>query len=586
MQNSKSNAVNSAIIGIYGLLLAVCVITSLYLGQIILIPFALAILLSFALSHVVSRLERWLNRTASVVIVVLMVFTGIGITSYVMTQQIIDLAVKLPDYKTNISAKLRSLRIPQEYILTRLSRTIEELRNEIPGQAPISPEPSAKTTQIVEAKTDFTNLLESFFGGFFHVLSTSGFVLLLVFFMLLNREDLRGRMIKLIGQGRISSTTLAMDDASNRISHYLYMQFIVNVIFGTLFGIGLYLIGIPNAVLWGGLAMILRFIPYLGVWIAATIPLALSLAVSASWAVPLIVVCLIIGLELIIYLIEPWLYGSSTGVSPMALVVAAVFWTWLWGPIGLVLSTALTVCLVVMGHHVGKLKFLSVLLSDEEPLTPDEELYHRLLSVDQNETITFIEGYLKKHTITDLYDTIFIPVISTAEMDLRLGHIEEDQGIILRQSIREVVEDLSSLPPTSSETKEQPSPIRSCRVLCCPAKEERDELAGSMLAQLLRLKSFECENLSAKLGVSELIDFTEKDVPDVIIISAVMPSSVIHVRYLCAKLRLKMPQVKMIAGIWGSGKILPEALQKLRYAGVNEIVFSLNEAVTMVETIS
>ena len=263
--------------------------------------------------------------------------------------------------------------------------------------------------------------------------------------MLLRREDLRRRLIRLIGKGRISAATHAMDDAGARVFRYLLMQLVVNVSYGIPVAIGLYFIGVPNAVLWGACATVLRFIPYIGPWIAAAIPVALSLAVSPSWTMPLLTIGLFVVLELLSNnVMEPWLYGSSTGVTPIALIVAAVFWTWLWGPVGLILSTPLTVCLVVMGRHVPRLSFLSVLLSDEEALTPAEDCYHRLLTVGEQDELEFVEAYLKANSLTALYDSVFIPVIIATETDHRLELLDDEQRLLIEQSLRDIIEDLGT----------------------------------------------------------------------------------------------------------------------------------------------
>ena len=282
-------------------------------------------------------------------------------------------------------------------------------------------------------------------------LGTAALVLLLVIFMLLCREDLRRRLIRLIGKGRISAATHAMDDAGSRVFRYLFMQLIVNVSYGVPVAIGLYFIGVPNAVLWGACATVLRFIPYLGPWIGASIPVALSLAVSPSWTMPLLTIGLFVVLELLSNnIMEPWLYGTSTGVTPIALIIAAVFWTWLWGPVGLILSTPLTVCLVVMGRHVPRLSFLSVLLSDEEPLTPAEDCYHRLLTVGEQDELEFVEAYLKANSLTALYDSVFIPVIIATETDHRLELLDDEQRLFVEQSLCDIIEDLGTLPQAAS----------------------------------------------------------------------------------------------------------------------------------------
>lgn len=569
MQTTKNTAVNSAIIGTFALLLTVCIIFALYIGQSILIPLALAILLTFLLSHIVSMLERWVGRIASIFLTVVIIFIALGATGYIMALQVTDLAAKLPNYKSNIVSKFHSLHIPQEGIFKKIADAFEDLKAEAEGQI----KPTETAVQFIEDKVDITGTAKSIFGTFFTILGTAGFVLLLVFFMLLHREDLRGRLIRLIGQGRIGSTTLAIDDASNRIIHYLYMQTIVNFIFGVCVTIGLYFIGIPNAVLWGGLGFILRFIPYLGVWLAASIPILLSFAISAGWGTPLLTICFFLSLELILVnFAEPMLYSSSTGVSPMALIVAAVFWTWLWGPMGLVLSTPLTVCLVVMGHHVGRLKFLTVLLSDEEPLAPHEELYYRLLAQDQNEALAFIETYLKTHSVTELYDQVLIPVITSSEMDIRSGRIEPEQGQLLRQNLAEFMDDLSEEP-------EKATPFFNERVLCLPAKADRDELAGKMLTQQLMQKSIDCELAAANQKAEDLVNYAEKFKADIVCISTTPPTTPIHARYLSAKLRQKMPNLKIIVGIWQSADISQDTLEKLHASGVNVVATTIDQVV-------
>ena len=243
-----------------------------------------------------------------------------------------------------------------------------------------------------------------------------------------------------------------MDDAGARVFRYLFMQLVVNVSYGIPVAIGLYFIGVPNAVLWGACAAVLRFIPYLGPWIAAAIPVALSLAVSPSWTMPLLTIGLFVVLELLSNnVMEPWLYGSSTGVTPIALIVAAVFWTWLWGPVGLILSTPLTVCLVVMGRHVPRLSFLSVLLSDEEALTPAEDCYHRLLTVGEQDELEFVEAYLQGNSLAALYDSVFIPVIIATETDHRLELLDDEQRVLVEQTLRDIIEDLGTVAQVESK---------------------------------------------------------------------------------------------------------------------------------------
>jgi methylmalonyl-CoA mutase cobalamin-binding subunit len=427
-------------------------------------------------------------------------------------------------------------------------------------------------------------------------LGTAGLVLLLVIFMLMKREDLRGRMIRLIGQGRISATTRAIDDAGSRVARYLTMQLLVNVSFGSCVAIGLYFIGVPNAVLWGAFAAIMRFVPYVGVWIAAAVPMLLSFAVSTSWLSPFLTLGLFVVLELInANAIEPWLYGSSTGVSSIALIIAAVFWTWLWGPIGLVLAVPLTVCLAVMGRHVPKLQFLSVLLSEEQALAPHEECYHRLLAFGLDEAHDLAEAYVKTNSLTSLYDSVLIPTVTLAEMDAQRDELDAEHRSAIHHHIRDLIEDLGSAPPSKSQleadkavAKHTPFPLSgpTCRVLCVPARAHRDELAGTMLVQLLRQQDFDAENASAVLSSGELVEMAAKSDPEAICISVVAPSTLIHARYLSAKLRAQLPRVKIVVGIWGATENMAGAGERLRSSGADEVVVSLAEAVVQLAKFS
>ena len=443
--------------------------------------------------------------------------------------------------------------------------------------------------QVSDSLSRLTRVAETTLSGLLRPLGTAGLVLLLVIFMLLKREDLVGRLIRLIGQGRISVTTRAMDDAGTRVARYLTMQLLVNVVYGTCVAIGLYFIGVPNAALWGVLSAILRFIPYVGPWIAAALPLVLSLAVSTSWLGPLLTLGMFLTLELInANAVEPWLYGSSTGVSSIALIVAAVFWTWLWGPLGLVLSTPLTVCLAVMGRHVPKLEFLSVLLSEERALTPDEECYHRLLAGGLDEASDLAENYLRANSLTALYDSVLIPVVTAAETDAQRDALQPEERTAVLQNVQDVIDDFGTRPLPESkleadiavaEQTPEPAVAPTCRVLCLPARALRDEIAGAMLTQLLRQQGFEAENAPVELASGALVELAEKTAPEAVCISVVAPSTSIQARHLTARLRARLTNVKIVVGFWGATEKLADAAQRMRASGADEVVTSLAEAV-------
>ncbi|MDQ6861158.1 MAG: AI-2E family transporter [Verrucomicrobiota bacterium] len=612
MRVNKINASSSALNGIFSVLLTAFVITVLYFGREILVPLALAVMLTFLLSPLVSRIERFIGRIAAVLIVVAMLFGLIGGAGYLLTHQMIDLAAKLPNYQANIETKLRSVRLPSGGVLGRLTNSVDELQKQLPTAA----EPTAGTTdttpadrsriaratptpmpvRVVESQSKFPGILQSVAAGVLGPLGTAGLVLLLVIFMLFKREDLRGRLIRLVGQGRISATTRAIDDAGKRVARYLAMQCLVNVGFGFCIATGLYFIGLPNAVLWGAFAAIMRFIPYVGAWIAAAVPLCLSFAASTSWLAPILVLALFLGLELTnANVLEPWLYGASTGVSSIALIVAAVFWTWIWGPVGLLLSTPLTVCLAVMGRHVPKLQFLSVLLSEEQALAPHEEIYYRLLRQGLAEGSTMAETYVRTHSLTALYDNVLIPTVTLAETDAQREELDDTERAAMHQHIHDIVEDLGTMPKPAPEVPadkiakaEAPVPLSAptCSVLSIPARAYRDELGGLMLTQLLQQQGFHAENAPAALATAQLIELARKGEWEAICVSVVAPSTQIHARFITAKLRAALPNAKLLVGAWGASEGLPEITERLRVSGADEVVVSLAEAVVQLAKFS
>jgi predicted PurR-regulated permease PerM len=598
----SNNATASALVGLWTVTLTAFIIATLYLARDLLIPLTLAALLTFLLAPLVTRLERWLGRVGAVLLAVTLILAATGTAGWALTRQLVDLAVKLPDYKENIQIKLRAFRMQAGGRFAKFSETVEELKHDLPGadspdvtQLPGRPEtatlvnPDAKpavSVQVIEtSKPKPSQLVQVIIAPLLGPLGTAALVLLLVIFMLLKREDLRSRLIRLIGQGRISATTQAMSDAGARVRRYLLMQLVVNATYGLVVAVGLYFIGVPNAVLWGMSAAMLRFIPYVGPWIGAAIPIAVALAVSPGWIMPLLTLGLFVVLELLSNnVMEPWLYGASTGVSPIALIFAAVGWTWLWGPVGLVLATPMTVCLVVMGRHIPRLSFLSVLLSDEEALTPAEDCYYRLLTVGEQDEIELVEAYLKAHTLAALYDSVLIPVISAVEIDHRLELLDDGKRALVEQGLRDIVEDLGASLPAPPRMDANPAVTTQAllpagRVYCLPARAERDELAGVMLVQLLRQQGIEAHSAPSRLEVGALISLVEKADVSAVCISVVAPSTVLHARYLCLRLRTHRPGQRIVVGLWGATENVAEATRRVRDSGADEVVTTLADAV-------
>jgi predicted PurR-regulated permease PerM/methylmalonyl-CoA mutase cobalamin-binding subunit len=593
---------SAALSGIWALLLLAFVVAALYFGRSVFVPIALATLITFLLSRLVNRLERWIGRIAAVLVTVIAVFTLFAGASWVIGRQVIDLADKLPDYQANIVAKIRSLRLPAAGPLARFSSSVHVLQSELAGPSPApaterargdsstrTPPPVASPipVKVIEGRSAIPQLMQETLSAILSPLGTAALVLLLVIFMLLKREDLRGRLIRLMGQGRISTTTRAMEDAGRRVSRYLSTQFLVNTCYGICVAVGLHFIGVPNAALWGVLAGVLRFIPYVGPWAGALLPVLLSFAISSSWFIPLMTIALFVMLEAIASnFVEPWVYGANTGVSPIALIISAVFWTWLWGPVGLVLSTPLTVCLAVIGRHVPRLEFLGTLLSEDQALAAHEEFYHRLLSFSVDSAEEFATKYVESESLAALYDNVLIPAIAAVEIDAHRGSLTAEQRTSALQRIHEIIDDFSGLAASSDNAHEQKSDdftgvghAIGSRVLCLPASAYRDELAGEMLAQLLRNRGFEAENVPARLKHEELIDRTVKIQPECICVSVLPPTSIAQARHLASAIRERLENVTILVGVWSARFDAEKLRERLRGTHVSDVAISLTEAV-------
>jgi hypothetical protein len=404
--------------------------------------------------------------------------------------------------------------------------------------------------------------------------------------MLLQREDLRDRLIRLIGSGQVGATTSALNDAAQRVSRYLLMQTTINGTYGLAVGIGLSAMGLRGAALWGLLCGLLRFIPYLGTWLGAAMPVVLSLAIFDTWTRPLMIIGYFILLETLAYAVmEPWLYGLSTGVSPMAVLVAAIFWTWLWGGVGLFLATPLTVCLVVLGKFVPQLGFLNVLLGDQPVLEPKDRVYQRLLALDQEDALDLLEKSLRDSSLEEVYDTVLIPALALAEADRHRGDLDEHKESFILQSMREIIDELGehSLSAASADVAKQEAQTQAdstyarLRVLCLPARDEADELVGLMLAQLLTADGFSARPVSTGLA-GELVNRTEQEQAHVVCISALPPGALTPARYLCKRLRARLPEVRIAVGLWSAALDVRTAAERLRCDGTVEVVTTLAAA--------
>ena len=460
------------------LFLVAFVVALLYVGREIFIPIAIAILVSFVLSPPILLLRRWgLGRVISVLTVVFAALVVAFSVSAVLTRQVSELAVDLPLYQATINAKLDDLRdaAADNVLFAKVSAALKNVAEINPHR----PVPSSAPARLDQPRNQLTRgqeserpipvevhqpepgpfaIVQTIAGTALSPLETTFIVVVFVIFILLQREDLRNRFIRLAGSSDLQRTTLAMNDAAGRLSRFFLVQTLVNASFGVIIAVGLYFIGLPSPILWGIAAFLLRFVPYIGPFIAAGFPVALAAALDPGWGIALETLALFLIVEPIIgSAVEPWLYGHNTGISPIAVVISATFWTWLWGTVGLVLSTPLTVCLVVLGRHVERLAFLDVIFGDAPPLTQIENFYQRMLAGDDSEVVDQAERFLKTNALIDYYDEVALPALLMAQVDLRRGVLDEPRQRRIKETIDEVIEDLSDhvdQPPAAAPAPE------------------------------------------------------------------------------------------------------------------------------------
>lgn len=518
----------------------------LHLAREVLIPLALAILLAFLLAPAVRRLERWrIGRLASTLVVVAAGFAAIGAVGWVAANQALSVAAKLPEYRENLAQKIRAVRHAPEGAIGKAAEAIEELEKEAAPAA----------TPIAVAETPPTPLaaLAEWAGPVVKPVGAALAVIVFTILMLLHRENMRDRLIGVIGAGRITLTTQAMGEAAYRVSRFLFMQLVVNACFGIPFGIALYFIGIPNAMLWGLLATLLRFIPYAGVWIAVSMPALLAVAIDDGWSMLAWTLGTFLVLELLaVNVAEPILYGRSAGLSAMAVILAAIFWTWMWGPVGLLLAMPLTVVVTVIGRHVPQFGYLNTLLGVEPVLAPEARFYQRLVALDQEEATELAEKHAEAHGVPALFAELVIPALSFAERDRHHGELDARRERFLFDTVGGLIEDFSD---TVAEMN-----AAACIV---PAHDEADRLAGEALA---------------RLSGAPVVDDPPRDCR-LVCISAVPPHAAAHAAALARRLRKRLPQTKIAVVVWTGDGLAERIAVRLQQAGADKILTRLPDAV-------
>ena len=586
-----------------GILLA---IGGLYFGREFFIPFTLAMLLAFALSPIVNQLSRWrVPRIAAVLLAVALAFILIGTLSYIMANQVIKLADQLPSYRQTMVEKIRSLRASESgggVIVDRITSTIESVGKEFSGPDAKVTRPAQQTVGSEQRREPIPVIIEpsvrspldvaqAVLGPVVQALATAGIVIVFVIFVLLERQDLKDRFLKLVGTGDLQTSTEALSEAGSRISRYLLMQLIVNVAYGAPIGIGLYLIGVPNAFLWGVVAAVLRFIPFLGPFLAVLFPLALAFAVDPGWSMLLWVVGLFVIMELISNnVVEPWLYGASTGLSSLAVISAAIFWTSLWGPIGLVLSTPLTVCLFVIGRYVPQLQFLRVLLGNDPVLSPEEQLYQRLLAGNAEGATEIAENYVNEHSSRQFYDQVAIPALRLADTDRQRasgdGSYKRTIADGMATVVREVEEHVRQRTSDKVElANKSAKPPRALGVpdLCIAGRTDLDAAAAEMVAQAVAERGIGARVLPPIVISQNGIGQLDLAGVEVVCLSYLAADPQTFSKFACRRLKRRAPDIKTIVALWNPSPSLEQVKDLKEHLGADAVVFSVEGAAAQID---
>src|SRR5262245_58348565 len=578
--------VRTGVIGAYSgpaitLISVILLLAALHVAQAVLMPVALAILFAFLLAPLVKGLQRRGIRTfAAVIMVAVLAFSALGTLAWVIGVQLASVAADLPGYRSNIIKKIGDLRVAKKgTALEKVQQMAEDVAGAIrmPNEKGANSRPVPVTVESPALIPGLPTLLE--------VLAVSGFVIVLVIFMLLRQEELRHRLVQVVGHRRLAVTTKALDEAGQRVSRYLIRQSIVNATFGVAVTIGLLIIGVPYAILWGVLRANLRFIPYLGGWMAVLAPTLVSLAVFPGWIQSIFVVGWMIVLELTMYMaLEPWFYGQGAGISEVALLIALAFWTWLWGPIGLILGTPLTICVAVLGKYIPGLRPLALLIGESPPPRPVPVFYQRLVGRDEPEAGRTAREYLDAHSREKLFDDVLIPALAWAKRDHEADVLtDEDKRFVLNATYR-IAAGLPEEEPSHEDahaSKEdgmhhlgmpngQAEGPRVC-LIGWPARDTADEVALRLLALLIRPADCAVRVTSNRLLIGETLSIIERERPDVICVVALPPGGLGSTLHLVRRLRARMPETNIVVGRWAGGRSIEEWQDRLSASGVDQV---------------
>lgn len=568
--------------------LVVVTLAALYFLRDVFIPLALAIFFSFLLFPFFKFLHRCgVPRKLAVFTAVLTTLIVVGGGCWVVSAQLSNLAGELPNYSKNITKKLTALK-EMTGGSGRWKSFTEEIENVVNGKASqlseeelLQAEKVNEPARVVvqEGAPHWVSWVSSHASSALGFIAELALALVLALFMLLNREDLLNRVLKLVGQHHASLTSKAVTETGTRVSRFLVVQFMVNSSFGILLAGCLFLLGLNYALLWGFLTAVLRYLPYIGPWVSAVFPLALSLAQFDSWWQPLVILSFYLTLEIIISnVVEPYLYGQSIGVSEVALLLSAAFWAWMWGPVGLVLSAPLTVVLVVLGKYVHELHYLNVLFSDEPALSKDMSLYQRLLAHDHDEAERVLMERLAEPDPEKIFDELLIPAMNHLKLDQQRHHVDDDEVKDVQITIQELLEDMVTSDPQADNRDKMAAPSKSIAVLGYAVQDVSDHLAMSMLRKLLDADKWNYQLAPANALSSEVIDTLKQEKIEVLCLGMIQPGSTVHMRHLCKKIRMQFPDIKILVGMWGTDKISDEKAQALHDSGADWVGNRLQNA--------
>jgi len=549
------------------------------IAQDVFIPIALAMLLTFVLSPIVERLQHWhVPRVAAVVVTVVFAFSVLGGLGWLLASQATTLAADLPQYKHNLTRKIREVRrVGKSDSLEKAQSAVKEVIGELQKDGSVAAKKPPQPVVVEKPAPGGLDSLRATLAPIADVLATVGFVVVLVIFMLIERQRLLERIIRLGGTARVTLTTKILSDAADRIGRYLQAQSLINTGFGVTIATGLFLIGVPYALLFGVLGAVLRFVPYVGVWVAAGSAALVSLAVSDGWREPLMVLTLFTLVELLIYLVvEPLLYSHSAGVSPLALLITLAFWTWLWGPIGLILGTPLTVCLVALGRHLPEMQFIVVLFGDEPVVSTDVAVYQRLLKGDEDGARAVLAQYVKEHPTADVYEEALLPVLARVRRDASRGALTAQESAFITGAIRRVVDESEGGGGPAAQDEAAAAPV--LEALACPARDEVDAAALRMLAARVATEGVRLDVADAGVLAAEVLERVEAMRPGVVVVASVAANGLGHARYVLKRLRARFADLPLVATCWSAPDEADEARAALVDAGATDVATTLGEA--------